>query len=170
MPLYVCIFRWEFATVVYLTFDHICFEKLILTEGELQCSMAFYVLQVRLCLTPVWLLFITYICDKGSLSFDSGKASVLGVMRVFDPFLPSPTLPLFCAPIVSYEFKDGPEVSLQLVSSGTWAIRLAIHLYIFLANSWSHLIIVFSWVVFFCCWSLCLNMGSYFSPWIIMST
>lgn len=83
-------------------------------------------------------VFHNCIWDKGNHSFDSGKIFILtwSVCKS----LSFSSLSYSALFLYSYceiqEFKDGPEVCLQLISSSTWAVRLAIHLCIFLDGSW----------------------------------
>lgn len=142
--------------------------------GKLWCLMVLYILQVLLHLTWVWLFLITVYETKAIILLTQERYLFWHEVLCKSLSFSSPSHSAFF--LYSYcelqELKDGPEVYLLLVSSSTWAVRLAIHLCIFLDGSWLTMIPLNDSIFLggiFCCWSLCLNM-SYFSLWIIVST
>lgn len=133
MALYVCIFKSELGTVIfsdqYLAFKHICFEKLILSGSELQYLMVLYVLQVLLHPTPIWLLFKLVYMRKATSSLAQKRHSpgleCDASSRSSPPL--SHTAAFFAITFSAIRTQKGPEVWLQWVSSGTWALRLTLH-------------------------------------------
>lgn len=106
--------------------------------GKLWCLMVLYILQVLLHLTWVWLFFITVYETKAIILLTQERYlfwhEVLCKPLSFSSLSHSAIFLYSCCEL--QERKDGPEVYLQLISSSTWAIRLAIHLCIFLDGLW----------------------------------
>lgn len=103
-----------------LGFNHICFEKLVLSRVELWCLLISYILQVPLVPLKSGCFFIT-VCNKGNFCFESGKTFILtswSVRYVCDPLFLLALCPFFVLVLSATRTRrDQVEAWLQLVCS-----------------------------------------------------
>lgn len=139
--------------------------------GKLWCLMVLYSGTP----TPHLSLAIFHNCMRQRQSFfDSGKGLIYSDIKccVSWLLLPSPILPFFVLMLWATRTQRWTREYLQLISSSTWAIRLAIHLCIFLDGLWLTLIplndsIFLGGIFLLLIITLKYNL---FSLWIIVST